>query len=96
MFEDPMELREGFDFQIVNVNDGEVGIQFDDLTFMIDYVNLGEDEDEDGNITLHFNYRVLEYGAEIEEHASENHEQKLGAIIEKMLREEYQYQTNGE
>jgi hypothetical protein len=82
MRDEAMNLKENKDYDIIDIDENTLGIQFDGFKFCIDYVTVKE---ENGKGVLHYYYHVINSDAQL----SEVQENKLGAIIEKLLREEY-------
>ena len=72
-------LKEGIDYEFVELENNKIGIKFDGLTF--DAYHVKVNETEEGIPLLSFNYEVIE-DAEV----TDEHEQKLGMILEKLLR----------
>lgn len=74
------------DFKVVNVDDDALGFQFAGFTVTFGNVSIKDREDGSGESILNFTYDVVE-GDENE--FTEEHEQRLGEILEKILLEEF-------
>lgn len=87
---DPKELQEGVDFDFKALDNDKIGIVIDELTVRINVVKI--DENENGDPILHFDYDIIsdQEDPPIDSVVDENFEEKLGMVVEKLLRDQYE------